>query len=355
MAILQEQVFRYLSDLIANGNHNDMLPSQNQLRERFNVSMITVRMALDKLEEEGLIFRRQGKGCFIRKVDNNEPDIRIFLVLPNKTDIRNEFVNGIFNAARERKYHVMFYSYNGNGVDLQREIRLFAPNAIIWVAPNLLEEAETIERLSELNAFLLLFNRKFSHPRVSYVTGDLFRDGKLMAENMLKRVPEKILYIGHDESISFSKTRYDGFVAGLENAGFDRAGGLCEIPFSTRIYRPGMLTPLILEALRRNRFEAVVCSQGAVWNDMAEALKKSRHGGKDVWFGNFNRIPEDDPLLSRSVMIVQPIEEMGRLAIDSVGRLIENDARQVCLEVPSRLILPPSILKKRKVHSLQEY
>jgi GntR family transcriptional regulator len=41
------------------------LPSEAEMVARFNVSRVTVRLALDDLEREGLIERRKGKGTFV--------------------------------------------------------------------------------------------------------------------------------------------------------------------------------------------------------------------------------------------------------------------------------------------------
>ena len=44
---------------------NHQLSSENQICEQFGVSRITVRRALQTLESEGLIYRRQGLGAFV--------------------------------------------------------------------------------------------------------------------------------------------------------------------------------------------------------------------------------------------------------------------------------------------------
>jgi GntR family transcriptional regulator len=45
--------------------HADCLPSERELGERYKVSRITIRRAMDELESEGIIYRIQGKGAFI--------------------------------------------------------------------------------------------------------------------------------------------------------------------------------------------------------------------------------------------------------------------------------------------------
>ncbi|MCE4553382.1 GntR family transcriptional regulator [Roseateles cellulosilyticus] len=41
------------------------LPSEAEIGERFGVSRVTVRLALDKLVQEGAVVRKQGKGSFV--------------------------------------------------------------------------------------------------------------------------------------------------------------------------------------------------------------------------------------------------------------------------------------------------
>lgn len=64
-----EQVSEWLRSQIEEGTYrpDDRLPSENELGERFGTSRITVRRALQTLESEGLIYRRQGLGSFVQK------------------------------------------------------------------------------------------------------------------------------------------------------------------------------------------------------------------------------------------------------------------------------------------------
>ncbi len=45
---------------------DDKIPSENELAQQFSVSRLTVRRALQTLEQENLIFRSQGLGAFIK-------------------------------------------------------------------------------------------------------------------------------------------------------------------------------------------------------------------------------------------------------------------------------------------------
>jgi GntR family transcriptional regulator of arabinose operon len=60
------QLKEYLKDLINRGeiNPGDQMPSENVLAKQFSMSRHTVRQALGAMENEGLIYREQGRGTF---------------------------------------------------------------------------------------------------------------------------------------------------------------------------------------------------------------------------------------------------------------------------------------------------
>ncbi|MGB9643205.1 MAG: GntR family transcriptional regulator, partial [Candidatus Ratteibacteria bacterium] len=54
---LYEGIRDYLLKIIEQGKERDRLPTENQLTRQFGVSHITVRRALDELEQESLVVR----------------------------------------------------------------------------------------------------------------------------------------------------------------------------------------------------------------------------------------------------------------------------------------------------------
>lgn len=91
-----EEVTLWLRDLIESRCYaqGDRLPSEKELQERFRVSRITVRRALQTLEADGLIFRRQGVGSFAA-------DARLRQGLVRLTDFSEDMVQaGLEPASR---------------------------------------------------------------------------------------------------------------------------------------------------------------------------------------------------------------------------------------------------------------
>ena len=64
---LYQQVYNLLRDRINTGEYSvgDRLPSEPELAEAFGVSRITLRTAVDKLTEDGLLLLHRGKGTFV--------------------------------------------------------------------------------------------------------------------------------------------------------------------------------------------------------------------------------------------------------------------------------------------------
>lgn len=65
-----EQVYQQLKEMLINGEWRpgDKIPSENELADKFNVSRITVRQALQKLGALELIETRRGEGSFVKVV-----------------------------------------------------------------------------------------------------------------------------------------------------------------------------------------------------------------------------------------------------------------------------------------------
>ena len=69
-----EKVAQYIKNSILSNNFmpGEKLPSENKIAQTLNVSRVTVRNALAKLEKEGIIETIFGRGAFVSKIRPSE-------------------------------------------------------------------------------------------------------------------------------------------------------------------------------------------------------------------------------------------------------------------------------------------
>ena len=78
----KQPLYSQLSDVLRDRIQSDMspgdlLPSERQLCERYGLSRTTVRLALESLENRGLIYRRHGKGTFVADARHSAADLSL--------------------------------------------------------------------------------------------------------------------------------------------------------------------------------------------------------------------------------------------------------------------------------------
>ena len=78
--LLYQTVEQYIRRHIETGKWvpGDLIPSESQLSEKLGVSIGTVRKAIDLLAQEKLLYRHQGKGTYVSRIDFNNSLFRYF-------------------------------------------------------------------------------------------------------------------------------------------------------------------------------------------------------------------------------------------------------------------------------------
>jgi len=77
---LYQVVEKHLRELINSGEliPGDLIPSEPKLAKQLNVSQGTVKKAIDNLVWQGLLYRHQGKGTFVSRIDFNNSLFKFF-------------------------------------------------------------------------------------------------------------------------------------------------------------------------------------------------------------------------------------------------------------------------------------
>src|SRR5262245_37206387 len=118
---LYHQLKDYLSAKISTENlrSGDPMPSEAQLAAQFGVSRITVRQAMTRLEFEGMIERRQGKGTFVSRPK-----------LVHRDRLLRSLEEEIEAQGRSPAFHFIAFTEMAASPKIQRELRCSSPQPV---------------------------------------------------------------------------------------------------------------------------------------------------------------------------------------------------------------------------------
>ena len=114
-----------------------LVPSEKELAQRYGVSQITSKNALNGLVEEGFLVRYRGKGTFVRSrallKDRSPGRIRktIAIILPTmKTKIDQQLLDGLERYCAEREYDLLIRISRESQEEESRAIEQFRERGV---------------------------------------------------------------------------------------------------------------------------------------------------------------------------------------------------------------------------------
>ncbi len=122
-------MFKIAEQLIAYIKENDLkagdpLPSQNEMIKHYGVSTITVRVAMQRLETDGVIKRIRGKGTFVaeKKIIENVTGIRSFeeRLAEIGFEVTNQYIESYMAAPADRIRHDLNLSNKSRTFKIRR-------------------------------------------------------------------------------------------------------------------------------------------------------------------------------------------------------------------------------------------
>lgn len=303
-----------LNELKRKGKENiSVLPSEKEYCKRFDVSLTTVRRALDRLYREKIIVKIKGKGSVI------SDKVRCLKVPPNKfigvlmvtfDDIQNE-------KAYESKYHYInpyaqkIYRsvYNELGDEYNLLIDTMEPGEVEKKFPSsILNRADKIfivgemkrgilDYLYSLGKYVIVYNYFEKEVSVARVNNDERLCFRNMTEWFIRRGHTRIACINGVNFLSETIERYMGFQDAMITNG---------IYIENRYIKWGNMTPESGYYLTKELLslpeppEVIVCvNDGVAMGAYDAATEAGLTVGKDVFLsGHDNEMPDDKYLVS---------------------------------------------------------
>ena len=100
-----QRIRRYVEQLIEKNYHNPtyMLPSENSLANTFQTSRTPVQKVLADLQEEGFIYKVQGKGTFISQTDAPQETVVFYALFPHvHTRYMQDVISGMNDYFKDK-------------------------------------------------------------------------------------------------------------------------------------------------------------------------------------------------------------------------------------------------------------
>lgn len=207
---IYKDIIQYVTAKINDGSfpHGSLLPTEQELCDRFSTSRMTVRKALDELENKNVIYRIQGKGSFVPAFEINNYALGGFTKTMQLKGLRHS-------------EQVLCFEERTADKSVAQALRL-RPEASVWFLECLRSvegEPVTIEKLYYNAALLPGFLRHdFSRESVFAVLKQEYN----LTPHIINMQISTIDIDGRDAQILFDKPSATALLA--VSVGFDQSG-----------------------------------------------------------------------------------------------------------------------------------
>ncbi len=369
--LLYERVSNYVLDEIRRGAlaPGDRVPSEMELAERFDVSRITSKRALEILREAGVVERIRGKGSFVarelpdldqvpaasaataanRRPDPGRPPGAIALVIPDVSESYGlDLLHAVEERCAEQGTHLVVRLSRGRQRDEERAIETLVDSALVdglIVFPVHGEYYNAGLLRMVLDGYpVVLIDRYLAGIPVRAVHTDNVAAARALTEHVLDAEHRHVAFVSPPpENTSSIEERLEGFRAACAGRGLplDHQHHLTDLrstlpgAFSEESVRADVRRVLEFRA-REPEVTAFVCCEYNLARVLARALAEAGDGdGHLIACFDSPADPVTGPLFPH---VRQDQRRMGREAVDLLLAQIRGE------ETPKQSIIPFTLI-----------
>lgn len=200
------QIERHIKTLISSGElkAGDRLPPEDILSKQLNVNRATVGKAINRLVEQGVLYRKRGKGTYVTPYKLKKTKTLAVVLYHIDNPFYSKIVKGIEETASEKGYHLILCNSLGDEKREQQYVERLVDeekvDGFLLCPRDLSLSSSVFKILEEKNIPVVVFPqayRKGNGHNISYVVSD--------DENGAYRAIRHLTKLGHKDI---------GFVAG---------------------------------------------------------------------------------------------------------------------------------------------
>ncbi|MFA6100829.1 MAG: GntR family transcriptional regulator [Victivallaceae bacterium] len=196
-----EAIVTELKQQISKGLLSGQIPGQRQLADMFNVNVITLRKALTRLEDEGLLEKHPCKGVFVRKNLDIQKHETVALLLYSHGHLYQEMTALVSRHLQDRGFYSMLLDtdWRQTGSEQLKEqiIRLISSSPAGFIIDGY--RNFPFEMLREyrrrISSLVFMFRNHAPDIEADNVLTDYAGGGDLGTEYLLNRGRRKILFV----------------------------------------------------------------------------------------------------------------------------------------------------------------
>ncbi len=225
---LHVQIQNQLRQLITSGQwvHGSQLPSENEFVHHLKVSRSTVRLALQRVEIEGLIQRFPGRGTFVvyQAAQVQAHPLVAFVTGPFDSDALLWMLNGAEHEARARGYQIILKVVQPQDDELAVLQGLKKQNvAGVFIWPGA-EAAKSNPHITAtygaLDLPMVVIDRQIYGIECDFVTSDHYAGASALMQHLIELGHQDIVFLSHAKTHLFAfQERYRAYADALQAHG----------------------------------------------------------------------------------------------------------------------------------------
>lgn len=324
-------IYDYILIYIEQNKYNSInkIPSEPYLCSRFNASRETVRRALDKLKEEGILFSVKGSGTYFKPVAiqdnilNHNCRYRIATIIQGQDKLANKlFIKGLNEELTEKNIELrIFYTdnkFSNERACLKACVNGFDGLIIDGVKASLMNPNLDIYQKIEQKDIRCIFYNNY-YPETNFPK--IIIDDKKCASLLVKQIVEE----GHTDiaGIFFCDNyqgtqKYRGFVEALNSYQIDIKDENIKWIISDNISEEKEFDRIISNFLKKNKSTAIICCNFMI---LKHIQNKSKYPRKLACFDYSADKWEEEKILCS----ISPSYEEGRKVGKNMLRMLEDN------------------------------
>lgn len=348
-----------LQENIVTGKYplNSKIPSEAELREKYNVSRHTIRQAISELVNDGFLKKRQGSGTYVcdeyikNSIEENTKTIGVITTYLSDY-IFPSIIRGIEEELSRSQYSLMLSSTQNNVLNEKENLEkmldqnvdglIIEPTKSNLFNPNL----NYYLKIAEKNIPLVMLHASYEELDASSISLDDVEAGKIATTHLIELGHKKISIIMKSDDIQ-GKKRLKGYITALYEANltFDNTH---IVTFDTE--SKTSVGDKILDILNsESPPTAFVCYNDQIAMDLIHQINAV---GKKVP-DDFSIVSHDDSFLSTTLPMVQltsiahPKEGLGKEAARRIINAVENEEHDI-----SSVVFPPELIIRNSTKAL---